>query len=82
MNVNLLAVVTPSSIYHAGMVKSAGPLMSPVVALRFSFIFSYIVLFSLWLVFLLWYGPVVPVVAWKSPDFSLVLELGSEIILG
>ena len=57
--------------------------MSPAVALQFSFISPpYLVLFSLWLVFLLWFGPIVPEVAWKAPKLSLVIELGSEIMLG
>ena len=39
-------------------------------------------MFSLWLAFLLWSRPVVPVVTWKSPKFYPVIELGFEITLG
>ena len=38
--------------------------------------------FSLLMVSLLWYGLVVPAVAWKAPKLSLVLELGSAIMWG
>ena len=62
----------------AGMVQSAGYPMSPAVALRFSILgFFDLVRFSFWMVSLLWYGLVVPAVAWKAPTLSLVLELGS-----
>ena len=65
----------------AGMVRSAGPHMSPAVALRFSvLVFFDLVRFSLWVVSLLWYGILVPAVAWKAPKFSLVLDLGSAIM--
>ena len=63
------------------MVQSTVSHMSPVLSLPFSILgFFNLVLFSLWLVYFFWYGLVVPAVAWKAPKFSLVLELGSEIM--
>ena len=66
----------------AGMVQSAGSPMSTAVALWFRILVFFLVLFSLWLVYLFWYGLVVPAVAWKAPKLCLVLELGSEIMWG
>ena len=60
----------------AGMVQSAGYPMSPAVALQISILvfWSSAVLF---VAGFFWYGLVVPVVAWKAPKLSLVLELVS-----
>ena len=67
----------------AGIIKYAGPPMSPNSStLIYITFYSCLVLFSLWLVFLILYGPVVPAVAWKSPKCSFMLELDSEIMLG
>ena len=63
------------------MVHYAGSPMSPEVSLQFSILsFFDLVRFSLWMVYFLCYELVVHAVAWKSPKFSLVLELGSAIM--